>query len=110
MAYNDENALASVITIAYYAARKDFRIFRELPAGKGYADMVYLPKKDAVFPAMVVELKVDQGAETAISQIKEKRYSDGLKGYTGKVLLVGIAYDRKTKKHDCRIEEIFKEK
>ena len=110
MAYNDENALASVIAIAYYAARKDFRIFREFPAGKGYADMVYLPKKDAVFPAMVVELKVDQGAETAISQIKEKRYSDGLKGYTGKVLLVGIAYDRKTKRHDCRIEEIFKEK
>lgn len=106
MAYNDGNALASVITIAYYAARKDFYIIREMPAGKGYADMVFRPKSGSMFPAMVVELKVDKDAGAAISQIKERDYADGLQGYAGKVLLVGIAYDRKTKKHRCRIEEI----
>ena len=57
---------------------------------------------------MVVELKVDATAKGAIAQIKDKHYIDGLKSYTGKVLLVGIAYDKKSKKHSCVIEEVVK--
>ena len=108
MAYNDENALSAVITIAYYTARKDYELARELPGGKGFSDISFLPRKGVASPAMIVELKVDDTAEGAIAQIKDKNYVDGLKGYSGKVLLVGINYDRKTKKHSCLIEEIDK--
>ncbi|MBR1634888.1 MAG: AAA family ATPase [Lachnospiraceae bacterium] len=108
MAYNDENALASVISIAYYMARRDYDLVRELPSGKGFADVCFLPKKSSSNPAMIVELKVDQGAEAAIAQIKERNYVEGLRSYQGKVLLVGISYDRKSKRHSCQIEEIEK--
>lgn len=106
MAYNNENALASVITVAYYTARKEYDLIREMPAGKGFADICFLPKKSSSNPAMIVELKVDRDAETAIAQMKEKNYVDGLRSYRGKVLLVGISYDRKSKRHSCWIEEV----
>ena len=108
MAYNNEHALSAVITIAYYAARKYYEIARELPAGKGFADICFIPRKNVSKPAMVVELKVDKEAQGAISQIKDKNYVESLKGYTGKVLLAGISYDRNTKKHSCIIEEEIK--
>lgn len=108
MAYNDENALSSVITIAYYTARKSYVLARELPSGKGYADISFFPRTGVSTPAMVVELKVDKDADSAIDQIKRKEYVEGLMAYTGKVLLVGICYDKKTKKHRCKIEEIEK--
>ena len=57
---------------------------------------------------MIVELKVDKDAVGAIDQIKDKNYVEGLKGYSGEVLLVGIGYDRKEKKHTCVIEKIRK--
>lgn len=69
-------------------------MFEELPAGAGYADIVYLPKKDSVLPALIIELKWNQSAEGAIAQIKNKRYPEAIKGYGGKILLVGISYDR----------------
>lgn len=106
MAYNDENALASVITIAYYTARKNYELARELPGGKGYADISFFPRKGVASPAMIVELKIDAAADSAIDQIKRKEYTEGLKGYKGKVLLVGISYNKKSKKHTCKIEEI----
>ena len=53
---------------------------------------------------MIVELKYDKSAETAIDQIKDKRYTGALAGYTGDILLVGINYDPKSKKHTCKIE------
>lgn len=106
MAYHDENALASVISLAYYSARRSYVIYRELPSGNGYADLTFLPRKNVSVPAMVVELKIDQKAKTALSQIKEKRYMEGLKDYEGEVLLVGISYDREKKTHCCRIEKI----
>lgn len=104
--YNDENALSYTISLALYVARNYYTIFRELPTGKGFADIVYLPRKQfGNYPALVVELKWDQDAEGAIEQIKKKEYCRSLKDYQGKILLVGVNYDKKTKVHQCVIEE-----
>ena len=75
--------------------------------GRGFADFVFVPKHEYVniYPALLVELKWNQSAETAIAQIKERKYPSALESYTGKILLVGINYDVKTKEHQCRIEE-----
>ena len=102
--YNDENALSCVLSLAYYSARKSYIIERELPAGKGFADLVFKPRSNNSNPAMIVELKYDGSAESAIEQIKEKQYTDCLKDYSGEVLLVGINYDKESKKHSCKIE------
>ena len=102
--YNDENALSCVISLAYYNAINEYIIIREFPTGKGYADMVFLPRKGSDKPAMVVELKWNQSGQGAIEQIKEKKYGKGLQEYSGKLLLVGINYDKKNKKHSCIIE------
>lgn len=103
--YNDENALTCVLLIAYYSAKSCYmNPIMELPSGKGFADVVYLPKRDRNVPALVVELKWDQSAEGAISQIREKGYADWVKGYTGDVLLVGVNYSKDTKEHQCKIE------
>ena len=104
LTYNNENALSYTISIAYMYARNHYTIIREMPSGKGYADMVFIPKDDK--PAMIVELKWDHEAETAIDQIKEKKYPKGLEEYRDNLLIVGISYDKKTKKHNCRIEEV----
>ena len=106
--YNDENSLSSVLSIAYLGAMQYyFKPVRELPTGKGFADFVFMPKPEHSqnYPAMVVELKWDKKAETAIKQIKDKDYSDTVKQYTGEILLVGMSYDKKTKKHECVIEK-----
>ena len=105
LSYNNENSLACVISIAYYAARNDYIIHRELPSGKGFADMVFIPRKNVDKPAMVVELKKDHSAEAAINQIKRKNYPAKLEDYAGNILLVGINYDAETKTHTCRIEK-----
>lgn len=103
--YNDENSLSCVISLAYYSARKTYTIERELPAGKGYADLVFRPRKNNSNPAMIVELKYDKSAESALAQIKKKQYTDCLKDYSGEILLVGINYDKENKSHNCRIEK-----
>jgi hypothetical protein len=104
--YNDENALSYTISLALYAAREYYTVIRELPSGKGFADMVYIPKSNHPDkPALIVELKWDRSAKTAISQIKEKYYTEALKDYNGKLLLIGITYDRDSKKHECMIEK-----
>ena len=103
--YNDENSLTCVILMAYYSAKAHYmNPIMELPSGKGFADVVYLPKRERNVPALVVELKWDLSAEGAIAQIKAKGYADWVKGYTGDILLVGINYDEETKGHQCRIE------
>ena len=105
--YNDENSLSSVLAIGYLAAMQYyFMPIREMPAGKGFADYVFLPKPEYIeeMPALLVELKWNQKAETALQQIKERKYVQGVSGYTGKILLVGIAYDKKSKEHACVIE------
>ena len=106
--YNDENSLSCVISLAYYSARKIYMIERELPAGKGYADLVFQPRKNNSNPAIIVELKYDKTAEGAIEQIKKKQYADSLKDYSGEILLVGINYQKDTKKHDCIIDKVYK--
>jgi hypothetical protein len=103
--YNDENSLSCVISLAYYSARIYYTQVRELPTGKGFADIVFLPRKNHLDkPALVVELKWDRSAEGAIAQIQEKKYVKALEEYHGNVLLVGVNYDVKTKKHACEIE------
>lgn len=106
--YNDENSLSCVISLAYYSARKTYTFERELPAGKGYADIVFIPRVQNNNPAIIIELKYDHSAEEALKQIKDMQYADCLKDYSGEILLVGINYNKKTKKHDCSIEKIKK--
>ena len=110
MHYNNEQALRSVIQIAYYSYTDYYLKFEELPSGDGYADIVYLPKRASRVPALVIELKWNKSAEGAIAQIKDKRYFDALKDYGGEILLVGINYDREARgekrKHICVIEKI----
>ncbi len=109
LSYNDENALSCVISLAYYNAANEYTKIREFPTGKGFADIVYIPRKHSDKPAMIVELKYNHSAEGAIVQIKEKRYVESLKEYHGNLLLVGINYNKDTKKHTCLIEKYVKE-
>lgn len=105
--YNNENALTCVILIAYYSAKAYYmNPIMELPSGKGFADVVYLPKREMNLPALIVELKWDKSAEGAIAQIKDKGYADWVQGYTGDILLVGLNYTKETKEHNCKIEII----
>ena len=107
--YNDENSLSCVLTMAYFTAPAFYNIIREMPAGKGFADFVFIPRANAGSrPAMVVELKYNKSADTAINQIKENRYHGALSGYGDRILLVGINYNadgKGSKKHTCVIEE-----
>lgn len=107
LAYHNELSLSCVITIAYYVARKDYTLIRELPSGKGFADIVFVPRKHTDNPALIVELKWDKSAQGAITQIKKKQYTGILSEYAGNILLVGINYDKKSKKHECVIERVF---
>lgn len=109
--YNDENSLSCVLTMAYFTAPAYYNIVREFPAGKGFADFVFIPRANAgKRPAMVVELKYNQSADSAIRQIKERRYQGALSRYSNKILLVGVNYDadgEDKKKHTCVIEELL---
>lgn len=105
LTYNDENSLSCVITLAYVSARAEYTLIREFPSGKGFADIVFLPYSYSDKPAMIIELKWDKYAKGAISQIKEKRYTKALEQYTGEILLVGINYDKRSKRHQCIIEK-----
>ena len=104
LSYNDENSLACVLSIAYYYAANDYIIHRELATGKGFADLVLIPRKNVDKPAIVIELKYDKAVDTAIDQMKRKQYPDKVAQCTDNLLLVGITYDRDTKQHQCRIE------
>lgn len=109
--YNDENSLSSVLAIAYLSAMKYyFKPIRELPTGRGFADFVFIPQKEYAhdYPALVVELKWNQSAQTAIQQMKEKKYPASIEQYTGEILLIGINYNKKTKEHECVIEKYQK--
>ncbi len=105
LSYNDENSLACVLSIAYYYAANDYIIHRELATGKGYADLVLIPRKNVDKPALVIELKYNKDADSAISQIKRKQYPDKVRQYTSNLLLVGINYDKQQKTHECHIEK-----
>ena len=108
--YNDENSLSCVLTMAYFTANAYYNIVREFPAGKGFADLVFIPRANACGrPAIVIELKYNASADSAISQIKNRRYHGALSGYSNQILLVGINYSSTShneKKHTCIIESI----
>ena len=111
IAYNNENSLSSVIAIAYLSSMQYyFKPVRELPTGRGFADFIFIPKPEYIqdYPALVIELKWNQSARTAMEQIKEKKYPESLQKYTGNILLVGVNYDKKTKEHQCMIERYEK--
>lgn len=102
--YNNEQALRSVIKLAYISCMDQYWRIEELPSGYGYADIVYLPKKGSTKPALLIELKMGNSTEGALAQISERDYPSVLKEYTNNILLVGINYDRNTRKHTCKIE------
>ena len=104
LSYNDENSLACVLSVAYIWARNEYVIHREYASGKGYADLVMIPRRNVSKPALVIELKFNHSADTAIDQIKRKDYPEKIADYTGDILLVGINYDKETKQHTCKIE------
>ena len=109
--YNNENSLSSVLTIAYLSAMQYyFKPIREFPTGRGFADFVFIPKPEYKndYPALLVELKWNQNAQTALTQIKTKKYPSSILNYTGDILLVGINYDKKSKEHQCLIEKYVK--
>lgn len=108
LTYNDENSLGCAISLAYYSARKDYKLIRELPAGQGFADVVFMPRPFCKKPALVVELKHNKSANAAIQQIKDRQYPQSLKGFSGEILLVGVNYnkDDKNKQHSCVIEKL----
>lgn len=103
--YNNEQALRMVIMLAYVSRVDDYCDFQELPSGKGYADILFFPKKKSRKPALLIELKWNHSVGGAIEQIKENGYCDAISGYGGDILLVGINYDEKEKKHTCQIEK-----
>ena len=110
--YNSESALRYVVLMAYLAAEKDYLApLNEFPTGKGFADIVYLPKKVSKNgkPALIIELKKDASAKVALEQIKERDYVSRVKEYTDNILLIGINYDSKSKQHSCIIEKYQKQ-
>ena len=111
--FNDENSLALAIMVSFYTARQYYSIVREFPAGKGFADIVFIPREQSMspvlkgpVPAVVVELKWNRSARAAIKQIKDRNYAGALSGYGGELILVGINYTKKSKKYSCRIEKL----
>ena len=128
--YNNEQALRSVIRIAYISCIDEFLRIDELPSGHGYADVVFFPKKNSAMPLLLIELKWNKTEEGALRQIKNRDYPQALKDYGGNMLLVGIIknrdypqalkdyggdmllvginYDVRSRKHTCRIEKYRK--
>lgn len=107
---NNENSLRATIQLAYFSYKDYYMKMEELPAGHGFADIVYLPKPDALVPALLVELKWNQTADTAIRQIKDNKYPEALRDYKGEVLLVGISYNKDLpagqRHYNCLIERL----
>ena len=104
--YHDENALACAIMMSYYTARTRYKVIRELPSGRGFADIAFIPKKNEDVIPMVVELKWNRSARAAIKQIRDREYAGALSGCEGEILLVGINYTKKSGKYTCRIEKV----
>ena len=103
--YNNEDALQSAIYLSYIYALNKYTIIKEMTTGKGYADVVFIPFVPDI-PAMIIELKRNGSTETALNQIRQKKYFDSLSHYKGNLLFIGINYDEKTKTHTCKIEEM----
>lgn len=112
LSYNSEVELTAVVNLVYLAARDNYRIEREDKAGIGYADFIFYPETDKNADCIILELKVGATPEAAIQQIKDRKYALRFRGkigepqrYTGRILAVGISYDKEGKKHSCKIED-----
>ena len=110
LSYNNETELSAIVNLVYLAARDQYRVEREDKAGKGFVDFIFYPEVHSQ-DCIILELKVDQSPESAIRQIKEKGYALRFKGktaekirYTGRILAVGISYNKETKEHSCKVE------
>ena len=108
--YNNEASLRSVIKLAYYAYKENYEQFEELPTGVGYADVVYIPKPESLWPPLIIELKWNKSAQTALDQIKNREYPSKLKDFGKEIVLVGVNYDKNAStgksKHECKIERV----
>ena len=104
--FHDENSLAAAIMMSAYAARADYRVIREFPSGRGFADIAFIPKREGAHPAMIIELKWNRSAKAALKQIKDKEYAGALARYHGTVLLIGINYTKKSNKYTCKISQM----
>jgi len=102
--YNNEQALRAVVKSALIAAIGDYARIEELPSGKGFADVAYLPARGSMQPAILVELKWNKPVDAALAQMRERRYAEILDDLDVPALLVGVSYDAKTKEHACSIE------
>ena len=107
--YNSEAALSYAVQLAFYKAQDDYTLFPEVDTGRGYADLIYIPKRP-IHPALLVELKYNQNADTALEQILRQKYPSRLEQYKGNLILVGISYDRSAdsaalnfKHHSCKM-------
>lgn len=105
ISYNNEEALRSTIRIAYISCLDEYTVIDELPSGHGYADIAFVPKRALSLPVILIELKWNKTDTGAIRQIKEKDYPQVFNDFGGEILLVGINYDAKSKKHTCKIEK-----
>ena len=106
--YNNEQALRSIIQLAYISSMDDYVTIQELPSGIGYADLLFLPRKHSNKPAILIELKWDKSVKGAIGQIKNRNYVETIENYGGEILLVAINYNKKDKVHECIIEKYEK--
>lgn len=104
--YNNEQALRAAVKLAYISAVDEYATIEELPSGKGFADVVYIPKPSSQLPALLVELKWNKPVDSAVEQVKQRDYPQVLRNWGGPVLLVGISYDEKTKRHEACIERV----
>ena len=107
--YNSEAALSYAVQLAFYKAQDDYTLFPEVDTGRGYADLVYIPKKP-IHPAILVELKYKHDADTALDQILRQKYPSRLEHYKGNLILVGISYEPSAnptapnfKQHSCKM-------
>lgn len=107
--HNDEQSLRFAVKPAYLTAIERYAEVEELPSGHGYADLVYLPRRYACIPALVVELRWNKPVDSALDQIRDRNYPKALEEYGGPLLLVGITYDAKTKEHTATIERMSKQ-
>ena len=105
--YNNEGTFQSVICLAYFYANLKYTIVKEMPAGKGVADVVMIPYVPNT-PALIIELKRNACEKTALNQIRAKNYGNALEKYSGDLLFVGVNYNEKTKEHKCVIEKFVK--
>jgi hypothetical protein len=114
--YNNETELTMIVNMVYLSARDSYRIEREDKAGVGFVDFIFYPYR-AGDDCIILELKAGHTAQDALKQIKDRGYAMKFQGklgekpqFTGRILLVGIAYNKgKDKKHSCKIEVFKKE-